>query len=93
MPRRIVIKHPGPRGWAKIVPAAFDPAKHEVYDGQEAVEEKGRAQEVTRTDVARMKRADVLDWLDAHGIAEAQVEGKPVTELRALLSAVMFVGA
>lgn len=76
-------------GRRKIV-NADDPR---VMDGQEAVEEKGRAQEVTRTDVARMKRAEVLDWLDAHGIAEAQLEGKPVTELRSLLSAVLFVDA
>jgi len=33
MQERIKIKHGGPRGWATIVKAAFDPAKHEPFDG------------------------------------------------------------
>lgn len=33
MQERIKINHEGPRGWATIVKAAFDPAKHEPFGG------------------------------------------------------------
>lgn len=34
MQPRITIKHNGPRGWARIVPSAFDPNIHEEYKGK-----------------------------------------------------------
>jgi len=43
MQERIKIKHDGPRGWAGIVPSAFDPAKHERYEGTAPGDDLDRA--------------------------------------------------
>lgn len=33
---RIKIKHPGPRGWARIAKSAFDPERHTLYGADAA---------------------------------------------------------
>lgn len=48
---------------------------------------------VTREAIAKMKRGDVLEYLEAHGVSEADCEGKRLPEIRALLSRVMFMEA
>lgn len=45
----------------------------------------------TRGDIARMNRTDLLDILAAHGVAESDVEGRFVPELRELAAQVVFV--
>lgn len=74
-------------GRRKIVNADDPRVKH----GQEAVEEEGREEEMTRSDVARMKRADLVAALEAHGVPEARTRGVPVPKLREQLTRIMFV--
>lgn len=59
--------------------------------GQEAVEE-GRAQEMTRADIYRMKRAEVIGMLTAHGVREEDCVGVILPALRERLTRIMFVG-
>lgn len=47
----------------------------------------------TRESIAKMKRGDVVDLLEGHGISEAECEGERVGDLRDLLISVMFVDA
>jgi len=60
-----------------------------VTHGQKAVEEKG-PEEVTRTSVARMKRGEVIELLEAHGVSEADCGGVNLPDLRAKLTRIMF---
>jgi len=46
---------------------------------------------LTREAVARMKRAELLEVLDTHGVTEDQVEGKYVDDLREMVARVVFV--
>jgi len=73
-------------GRRKIVNADDPRVTHE----QKAVEEKG-PEEVTRTSIARMKRGEVIDLLEAHGVSEADCEGVKLPDLRAELTRIMFV--
>ncbi len=75
------------RGW-KII-NADDPRAQEASDaeGQE-LRTEGRAQEVTRTDIARMPKADVAELLTMHGI-DPDPKAK-ASELRDLASRVIF---
>lgn len=45
---------------------------------------------ITRETVAKMKRAELLEVLDAHGVTEDQVEGKYVDDLREMAARIMF---
>lgn len=76
-------------GRRKIV-NADDPRVKDYAEGQ-GVRSQGRQEEMTRTDIARMKRGEVLDLLAAHGITEAECEGVKLPELKARLSGIMFV--
>lgn len=77
------------RGW-KIINADDPRAKEATNAEGQGLRTEGRAQEVTRTDIARMKRGDVLDLLEAHGITEADIEGVMLPELRALAARTVF---
>jgi hypothetical protein len=80
---RIKIKHPGPRGWAGIVESAFDPEKHERYEES--------ASDFSRDGIAKMKKADAAELLEAHGV---EVDGRwSADTVREKLTEVMFVGA
>lgn len=46
---------------------------------------------LTRTDIARMKRGEVIDYMEAHGVSEADCEGVKVMDLRKRLAEIMFV--
>lgn len=80
--RRKIVNADDPRALAQ---KGADDAK-----GQGLRKEEGRAEEVTRTNLARMKRGDVLDMLEAHGITEGDVEGVMLPELRAMAARVIF---
>jgi len=47
--------------------------------------------EVTRDSIAKMKRGDVVELLEAHGLSEDDCEGVNVPELRDMLISAMFV--
>lgn len=90
METRIKIKHPGKRMWAGIAASAFDPAVHEIYEGnEEPVIKAGEG--FTRESIASMKKKDVIELLKAHG---ADPDGRwSVGRLRDELIAIMFVDA
>lgn len=46
---------------------------------------------ITRDTIDGMRRAELMDLLMAHGVTEAEMEGKYVSDLRDMLKAVMFV--
>jgi hypothetical protein len=60
----------------KIIDARFRPATE--------------PEAITRESIAKMKRADVLDLLDAHGVDLGEVADFKVGELRSLLTEIMF---
>lgn len=51
-----------------------------------------QADELTREGIASMKRADVVEHLEAHGITEDDCEGTKVGELRDMLTNAVFLG-
>lgn len=69
------------RGRRIINEADFDPDTHELWtDGGGGLP--------TPDDIDKMKRAEVAEWLEAHG---AQATGK-IADMRAALKRVMFIG-
>ena len=46
---------------------------------------------ITPETIDKMKRGEVVELLQAHGLTEAELEGKYAGELRDMLKAVMFV--
>lgn len=62
----------------KIIDARFAP-KDEAPD------------ELTREAIAKMKRADLIEHLEAHGLTEAECEGVKVPDLRETLIAAVFI--
>jgi len=72
-------------GRRKIV-NADDPR---AQNGEKTMEE-GRAEKVTRTDIARMSKADVAELLTMHGI-DPDPKAK-ATDLRDMASRVIFAG-
>lgn len=46
--------------------------------------------ELTREGIAKMKRADVVEHLEAHGLTEDDCEGVKVGELREMLTNAVF---
>lgn len=77
------------RGY-KLLDARFAPEGEPLMDGQtgERVEASLTAGEPTREDVAKMPKAEVIEWLEAHGVEKPD---GPLTDLRAKLTAIMFV--
>lgn len=61
----------------KIIDARFAP-KGEATD------------ELTREGIAKMKRADVVEHLEAHGLTEGDCEGVKVGDLRDMLTNAVF---
>lgn len=56
-----------------------------------AVSEEKETEEVTipsRTDIARMSKAEVVEWLEAHGV---EAPNGKLADLKAELAAIMFV--
>tara|TARA_R110002049_G_scaffold116516_1_gene269158 strand:- start:83 stop:304 length:222 start_codon:yes stop_codon:yes gene_type:complete len=49
-------------------------------------------EELTRESIAKMKRADVVEHLEAHGLTEDDCEGIKVGELRDMLTNAVFTG-
>jgi len=47
---------------------------------------------ITREDIAKARRTDLLDILAAHGVTEGDVEGVKLADLRELALRVVFVG-
>jgi hypothetical protein len=75
----------------KIVDARFAPAGVPIYGVQK--EEKAEAVSAagnvpTKTQIAGMKKADAIEWLEAHGVDSPQ---GGIAELRAHLRSVMYV--
>lgn len=73
-------------GRRKIVNA--DDPRAKVTHGEETLRQEGRAQEVTRADVADMSGPDLSDMLKAHGV---ETIPRALTDRRALLTRIMFV--
>lgn len=48
---------------------------------------------VTRVTIAKMKRDDVVEHLEAHGLTAEDCKGVTVGDLREMLIDVMFVGS
>ncbi|WP_407473522.1 hypothetical protein [Sulfitobacter sp. PM12] len=46
--------------------------------------------ELTREGIAKMKRADVVEHLEAHGLSEDDCEGVKVADLRDMLTNAVF---
>lgn len=46
--------------------------------------------ELTREGIAKMKRADVVEHLESHGLSEEDCEGVKVGELRDMLTNAVF---
>lgn len=66
----------------KIIDARFAPADVAANQEPEAV---------TRESIAKMKRADVVEHLEAHGLTEADCEGVKVSDLRETLISAVFI--
>lgn len=56
-----------------------------------SLEPRPSAQTLTRTDIARMKRGEVIDYMEAHGVSEADCEGVKLLDLRKRLAEIMFL--
>ncbi len=82
----ISIKQDGGDGYCVINEADFDPDKHELFEAGTAV---NLEEPLTREVLAKMKKADVIDLLEAHDAVfdKAAV----VAELRDLAASVIFV--
>jgi len=61
---------------------------YKIIDARFAPDDAG---EITRESIAKMKRADVVELLEAHGLTEADCEGTKLPELRDMLISAMFV--
>lgn len=81
----IKVADDNPRGWKIINLDRFDPAIMREYGAGP------RAAVPSREDIATMSKADVREWLVAHG-ADAP-KGATVAQMRAALIRVMFVEA
>lgn len=46
---------------------------------------------LSRTEIARMNRADLAETLRAHGLGDDELKGAKVADLRALLAKTVFV--
>jgi hypothetical protein len=73
----------------RIVDARFAPKGAPIY----GLPEKEEAQAVkvdvpSKSDIATMKKADVIEWLEAHGVP---AHDGSITDLRAMLRSVMFL--
>lgn len=73
-------------GRRKIVNA--DDPRAQVQHGEETLRQEGRAQEMTRDDIASMSGPDLSDLLDMHGV---ETIPRALADRRALLSRIMFV--
>ena len=60
------------------------------YTAQAKGETMPESDELTREGIAKMKRADVVDHLEAHGLTEDDCEGVKVGELRDMLANAVF---
>jgi len=56
-----------------------------------AAEPASQPEEITREGIAKMKRADLIEHLEAHGLTEAECEGVKVPDLRETLIAAVFI--
>lgn len=62
-----------------------------MRSSQKTTEAKDEApDELTREGIAKMKRADVVEHLEAHGLTEDDCEGVKVGELRDMLTNAVF---
>lgn len=52
--------------------------------------EQEQSDDLTREGIAKMKRADVVEYLEAHGLTEDDCEGVKVGELREMLTNAVF---
>ncbi len=71
-------------GWSLINESDFDPAEHKLAKGETAP-----AEPITRDAIATMKKGDLAELLEAHGVTEPP---KGVAAMRDLLTSIMFVG-
>lgn len=80
MVETVTITNPAAKSGLTIINKAdFDPKRHKLADAPETI---------TRESIAKMKKADVLDLLAAHG-----VEGDgSLADLRKALTDIMFLG-
>lgn len=76
---RIKCDIPGCEGGLDINASDYDPEKHELFTEAEAP---------TRESIAAMPKAELVEWLQAHGVDAPK---GTVPELRAALTAIMFV--
>jgi len=72
----------------KVINADDPRAKEAGHAEGQGIRTEGRAQEVTRTDIARMAKADIADLLTMHGV-DPDPKAK-VQDLRAMASRVVF---
>lgn len=70
-----------PSGKTTINKCDFDPAKHKLLEDAPAI---------TPEAIGEMKRADVIELLEAHGYVNHK--GKKLAEVRSILSKIMFMG-
>ncbi len=73
----------------KIIDRRFAPEEVGEDDFVEPIEQDATPEPITREDIADMKKADVVELLEAHG---ASTDGN-LPELRERLIATMFVDA
>lgn len=71
--------------YAVINEADFDAEIHERFEG-------GPDMDLSRDGIEKMKRADLVASLVAHGMDEAGADGVNVPELREKLVSVVFAG-
>ena len=84
--------HPvSPERKAELIDAGYRilDARFAPKDATTSPETPDAAKAITREDIASMKKADVAELLDAHGV---EADGK-IGEMRERLEAVMFVDA
>lgn len=78
----VKVKRNNDRGFRIINESDFDPDKHKLFDGD-------ASEPLTRDSLAKMKKADVIEVLEAHN-AEFDASDK-VGELRDLANSIVFV--
>lgn len=75
------------RGFKIINARDFTPGVHEMFDD---VSTDDTPEPVTKESIMKMKKSDVIELLELHGVAEPDTSAK-VADLRELLTKVMFV--
>lgn len=81
------VRRDGPRGWHIINADTFNPALHQLWSEDAPAAPVLPSREI----IATMGKAEVREWLEAHG-AEVP-KGRTVAEMRADLLALMFLEA